>query len=236
MMRIKAPTTNTVVPVKNRRMAIVRNRNGAACRPKQSPVKTATIGFRIDRGHLKSRTVWGPALQRTNSRPTTAEPRHGPRPGARPARRAACPSVHRRLVAARRAGGQAEHSRAPSGFPVSGPCETASQAGQCHRTVAGHGGPSTSKGSFRLSIRRGDSLAPGLHRLVCAGHQPNRSPQSGSGYSAEVPQPARTSADSGALLRTVTCGDGRSRTGCLLMACKRSGVRIPIAPLLSSRL
>ncbi len=27
-----------------------------------------------------------------------------------------------------------------------------------------------------------------------------------------------------------TCGDGRGWTGCLLIACKRCGVRIPIAP------
>ena len=49
-------------------------------------------------------------------------------------------------------------------------------------------------------------------------------------YSAEVPQPRRTRAYSGALLWTVTCGDVLPWTACLLMACKRSGVRIPIAP------
>jgi hypothetical protein len=49
-------------------------------------------------------------------------------------------------------------------------------------------------------------------------------------YSTKVPQPARTWTDWSACCRTVTCGDGRRWMGCLLMACKRSGVRIPIAP------
>jgi len=49
-------------------------------------------------------------------------------------------------------------------------------------------------------------------------------------YSTEVPQPARTPADWSARCGTVTCGDGLRWMGCLLMACKRSGVRIPIAP------
>jgi hypothetical protein len=44
----------------------------------------------------------------------------------------------------------------------------------------------------------------------------------------EVPQPARTEANLGGCSRTVTCGDGRRWTYCLLMACKRSGVRIPV--------
>src|ERR1035438_5829115 len=49
-------------------------------------------------------------------------------------------------------------------------------------------------------------------------------------YSREVPQQARTQADLGALSGTVTCGYARQWTGCHWMACKRSGVRIPIAP------
>ena len=49
-------------------------------------------------------------------------------------------------------------------------------------------------------------------------------------YSTEVPQQARTEAKLSGCPRTVTCGDGRRRTCCLLMACKRSGVRIPVAP------
>jgi hypothetical protein len=56
-----------------------------------------------------------------------------------------------------------------------------------------------------------------------------------SEYSREVPQQARTEADNERRTRTLTCQDGRWRTGCLLMACKRSGVRIPIAPLSRSR-
>jgi hypothetical protein len=40
--------------------------------------------------------------------------------------------------------------------------------------------------------------------------------------------------DSHALCRTVTCTDRRGWTCCLVMACKRSGVRIPIAPQLRS--
>jgi hypothetical protein len=54
-------------------------------------------------------------------------------------------------------------------------------------------------------------------------------------YSREVPQPGRTRAHSGARVRTVTCAHVHGWTCCLLMACKRSGVRIPIAPLSSSR-
>jgi hypothetical protein len=49
-------------------------------------------------------------------------------------------------------------------------------------------------------------------------------------YSTEVPQQARNATDSGARSGTVTCTDGRGWTWCLRMACKRSGVRIPVAP------
>jgi hypothetical protein len=50
-------------------------------------------------------------------------------------------------------------------------------------------------------------------------------------YSREVPQQAWTRADLGALSGTVTSGCALRWTGCRWMACKRSGVRIPIAPL-----
>ena len=50
-------------------------------------------------------------------------------------------------------------------------------------------------------------------------------------YSRKVPQQAWTQADPGALCGTVTCGYVLWWTGCHWMACKRSGVRIPIAPL-----
>jgi hypothetical protein len=50
-------------------------------------------------------------------------------------------------------------------------------------------------------------------------------------YSRKVPQQAGTQADLGALSGTVTCTETRGWTGCRWMACKRSGVRIPIAPL-----
>ena len=49
-------------------------------------------------------------------------------------------------------------------------------------------------------------------------------------YRRKVPQPIRTRADPGRQSGTVTCGDGRRGTGCLLMACKRPGVRVPLAP------
>jgi hypothetical protein len=50
-------------------------------------------------------------------------------------------------------------------------------------------------------------------------------------YSREVPQQGGTQVDLGALSGTVTCGYTLWWTGCHWMACKRSGVRIPIAPL-----
>src|ERR1039457_5550703 len=49
-------------------------------------------------------------------------------------------------------------------------------------------------------------------------------------YSTKVPQQAWTQADLGALSGTVACGYALWWTGCHWMACKRSGVRIPIAP------
>jgi hypothetical protein len=49
-------------------------------------------------------------------------------------------------------------------------------------------------------------------------------------YSRKVPQQAWTRADRGGRGRTVTCTGTRGWTGCRWMACKRSGVRIPIAP------
>jgi hypothetical protein len=52
----------------------------------------------------------------------------------------------------------------------------------------------------------------------------------GNLYSGKVQQPVRTSADWRAHSGTVTCGDRRGWTCCLLMACKRSGVRISLAP------
>jgi hypothetical protein len=49
-------------------------------------------------------------------------------------------------------------------------------------------------------------------------------------YSTEVQQLTRTRAHSWGRGRTVTCGDGRGWTCCRQMACKRSGVRISLAP------
>src|ERR1039458_616048 len=54
-------------------------------------------------------------------------------------------------------------------------------------------------------------------------------------YSTKVPQPAWTQADLGAFSGTVACGYALRWTGCHWMACKRSGVRIPIAPLVGYR-
>jgi hypothetical protein len=50
-------------------------------------------------------------------------------------------------------------------------------------------------------------------------------------YSREVPQRVWIPVDCLVLAGTVTCADGLLWTGCRWMACKRSGVRIPIAPL-----
>ena len=55
-------------------------------------------------------------------------------------------------------------------------------------------------------------------------------------YSTEVQQLTRTRAHSWGRGRTVTCRDGRGWTCCRQMACKRSGVRIPLAPLVRSKI
>jgi hypothetical protein len=54
-------------------------------------------------------------------------------------------------------------------------------------------------------------------------------------YSRKVPQPVRTWPDWCARSGMVTCEDRHGWTCCLLMACKRSGVRIPVAPPRSER-
>jgi len=46
-------------------------------------------------------------------------------------------------------------------------------------------------------------------------------------YSRKVPQRSRITEDLRTPVGTVTCADTRGWTGCLLMACKRSGVQIP---------
>jgi len=64
-----------------------------------------------------------------------------------------------------------------------------------------------------------------------------RSARGGGGvrsYSRKVPQQAWTRVDPSGRGRTVTCADTRGWTGCRWMACKRSGVRIPIAPQVKS--
>src|ERR1039457_253800 len=50
-------------------------------------------------------------------------------------------------------------------------------------------------------------------------------------YSKEVPQQGRIRRDAEGRGRTVTCGDGRWWTCCLLFASRGSGVRVPLAPL-----
>jgi hypothetical protein len=55
-------------------------------------------------------------------------------------------------------------------------------------------------------------------------------------YSTEVQQLTRTRTDLRGRGRTVTCGDGRGWTCCRQMACKRSGVRISLAPLVRSEI
>ena|ERR1022692_3671805 len=59
--------------------------------------------------------------------------------------------------------------------------------------------------------------------LVDSGGQPGE-------YSTEIPQPARTRADWSARRRKLTSTDTPLWTCCLLMACKRSGVRVSVAP------
>ena len=55
-------------------------------------------------------------------------------------------------------------------------------------------------------------------------------------YSRKVQQPVRTRGAWHGRGRTVTCGDGRGWTCCRQMACKRSGVRISLAPLVGSEI
>ena len=49
-------------------------------------------------------------------------------------------------------------------------------------------------------------------------------------YSKKVQQPVRTRPDRCARPGTVTCTDVLRWTCCMLMACKRPGVRVPLAP------
>jgi hypothetical protein len=56
----------------------------------------------------------------------------------------------------------------------------------------------------------------------------------GGEYSRKVQQRARICMDTQAHLGTVTCGDGRLWTACLLFASRGSGVRAPLAPLVRS--
>jgi hypothetical protein len=58
----------------------------------------------------------------------------------------------------------------------------------------------------------------------------------GGGYSTEVPQQLRIWRDAHARPGTVTCGDGRRWTRCLLFASRRSGVRVPLAPQVRSKI
>src|ERR1022692_1801956 len=53
-------------------------------------------------------------------------------------------------------------------------------------------------------------------------------------YSTEVPQLAGTRTDRHARCGTVTCGYVLWLMGCLLMACKRSGVRVSVTPQVRS--
>ena len=52
----------------------------------------------------------------------------------------------------------------------------------------------------------------------------------GGEYSTEVPQQVRIWRDADTRSGTVTCGDGRGWTWCLLFASRESGVRVPLAP------
>jgi hypothetical protein len=60
-----------------------------------------------------------------------------------------------------------------------------------------------------------------------------RRPAQADQYSRKVQQPAWIPEDACGRRGTVTCTGGRRWTSCRWMACKRSGVRIPVAPLRS---
>ena len=58
----------------------------------------------------------------------------------------------------------------------------------------------------------------------------------GGEYSTEVPQQVRIRRDADTRSGTVTCGYGRGWTWCLLFASRGSGVRVPLAPQVRSKI
>ena len=97
------------------------------------------------------------------------------------------------------------------------------------------------KGPLRLvvieAVRGGDERSATVvgvpsRAWLSGASPPNASalPEPLVAHSGKVPQPGRITWHGSGHLRTLTCGDGLPWTGCPLMACKRSGVRIPIAP------
>jgi hypothetical protein len=70
----------------------------------------------------------------------------------------------------------------------------------------------------------------GAWRRQSRSDRASHGPRGSRRYSRKVSQQARTHGDLCTRLGTVTCADGLMWTGSRWMACKRSGVRIPIAP------
>jgi hypothetical protein len=110
-------------------------------------------------------------------------------------------------------------------------------AGQCGRRCRPSGSPGF--GGLRFRPRAwvpGDSAgkvitSPDWSR---AGRLRRPGPSSSAErYSRKVQQPAWIPGDAWGRRGTVTCTDGRRWTSCRWMACKRSGVRIPVAPQLT---
>jgi hypothetical protein len=88
-------------------------------------------------------------------------------------------------------------------------------------------------GSARLPNVSATGLPRGAQRST-AGRQSGRGP--GWEYSTEVPQQVRIRRNADTRSGTVTCGDGRGWTCCLLFASRGSGVRVPLAPLVRGQI
>ena len=98
--------------------------------------------------------------------------------------------------------------------------------------------PASHSSSIRArSVRRGQSWPAGdtiwgygQRASTGSGTRSARTDGRSGPYSTKVQQPPWIPEDSCGRPETVTCTDALPWTGCHCMACKRSGVRIPIAP------
>ena len=96
------------------------------------------------------------------------------------------------------------------------------------QATAGRRWRMTAAGRIRAPSRQGHQRAaelqhPGEAHLVAEGVADR--------YSTKVPQQVRIWRDADTRPGTVSCGDGRQCTCCLLFATRGSGVRVPLAPL-----